>query len=152
MVMLAIGYGTAGYWLVEGKGLLDAFYTTVLTLSTVGVGTGPSPGPGGKLFTVSLILFGVVALFTAIGVGTEVVASGELRKWLRMKQVARSVGRLSGHYVICAYGRVGRAVLEELERRDYPAVVIESKPELEPPDGRLTGRQAAAYLVSPAVS
>jgi voltage-gated potassium channel len=132
VVMLAIGYGTAGYWLVEGKNLLDAFYETVLTLSTVGVGTGPPPGPGGKLFTVSLILFGVGALFTAIGVGTEVVASGELRRWLRMNQVTRSIGRLSGHYVVCAYGRVGRAVLEELERRGYAAVVIESRPELEP--------------------
>jgi len=132
VVTLAIGYGTVGYWLVEGKNTLDAFYETVLTLSTVGVGTGPPPGAGGKIFTVSLILFGVVALFTAIGVGTEVVASGELGRWLRMNQITRSIGRLSGHYVICAYGRVGRAVMEELRRRDHAAVVIESKPELEP--------------------
>ena len=112
IVMLAIGYGTVGYWLVQGKSLLDAFYATVLTLSTLGVGPGPPPGPGGKIFTVSAILFGVVALFTAIGVGTEVVASGELGRWLRMNQVTRSIGHLSGHYVICAYGRVGRAVME----------------------------------------
>ena len=49
-----------------------------------------------------------------------------------MNQVSRSIGRLSGHYVICAYGRVGRAVMEEVQRRGYIAVVIESKPELEP--------------------
>ncbi len=132
IVLLAIGYGTAGYWLVEGKSLLDAFYATVLALSTLGVEAGPPPGPGGKVFTVSLILFGVVALFTAIGVGTEVVASGELGRWLRMNQATRSIGRLSGHYVICAYGRVGRAVTAELRRRNYTLVVIESKPELEP--------------------
>ena len=132
VVTLAIIYGTVGYWLVEGKNLLDAFYETMLALSTLGVGTGPPPGPGGKIFTVSLILFGVVALFTAIGVGTEVVASGEFGRWLRMNKVTRSIGRLSGHYVICAYGRVGRAVMEEVQRRGYTAVVIESKPELEP--------------------
>ena len=132
VVTLAIVYGTVGYWLVEGKNLLDAFYETMLTLSTLGVGPGPPPGPGGKIFTVSLILFGVVALFTAIGVGTEVVVSGEFGRWLRMNQVSRSIDRLSGHYVICAYGRVGRAVLEEVQRRGYTAVVIESKPELEP--------------------
>ena len=142
VVTLAIAYGTVGYWLVEGKNLLDAFYETVLTLSTLGVGTGPPPGPGGKIFTVSLILFGVVALFTAIGVGTEVVASGELGRWLRMSQVARSIGRLSGHYVICAYGRVGRAVMEELRRRGHTAVVIESKPELEP----LLGEHGVPHL------
>jgi voltage-gated potassium channel len=132
VLTLAIVYGTVGYWLVEGKNLLDAFYETMLTLSTLGVGPGPPPGPGGKVFTVSLILFGVVALFTAIGVGTEVVVSGEFGRWLRMNQVSRSIGRLSGHYVICAYGRVGRAVMEEVQRRGYTAVVIESKPELEP--------------------
>ena len=132
VLTLAIVYGTVGYWLVEGKNLLDAFYETMLTLSTLGVGPGPPPGPGGKLFTVSLILIGVVALFTAIGVGTEVVVSGEFGRWLLMNQVSRSIGRLSGHYVICAYGRVGRAVMEEVQRRGYTAVVIESKPELEP--------------------
>ncbi|HET9079880.1 MAG TPA: potassium channel protein [Trebonia sp.] len=132
IVLLTIGYGTAGYWLIEDKSLLDAVYATMLTLSTLGVEAGPPPGPGGKIFTVSLILFGVVALFTAIGVGTEVVASGELGKWLRMNQASRNIGHLSGHYVICAYGRVGRAVLEELRRRNYTTVVVESKPELEP--------------------
>ncbi len=50
VVMLAIIYGTAGYWLVEGKNLLAALYETVLTLSTVGVGPGPPPGPGGKMY------------------------------------------------------------------------------------------------------
>jgi voltage-gated potassium channel len=49
-----------------------------------------------------------------------------------MNQATRSIGHLSGHYVICAYGRVGRAVLEELRRRNCTTVVIESKPELEP--------------------
>jgi voltage-gated potassium channel len=130
--MLAIGYGTVGYWLVAGKNMLDAFYATVLALSTLGVEAGPPPSPGGKVFTVSVILFGVVALFTAIGVGTQVVASGELGRWLRMNQATRTISRLSGHYVICGYGRVGRAVLEELLRRNYTSVVIESKPELEP--------------------
>jgi voltage-gated potassium channel len=131
VVLLAIGYGTAGYWLIQGKSLLDALYATMLALSTLGVEAGPPPGPVGKAFTVSLILFGVVALFTAIGVGTEVVASGEFGRWLRMNQATRSISHLSGHYVICAYGRVGRAVLEELRRRGYPSVIIETKPELE---------------------
>jgi hypothetical protein len=55
--------------------LLDAFCQTVLTLSTLGVGPGPPPGAGAKVCTVSVLMFGVVALFTAIGAGTEVVAS-----------------------------------------------------------------------------
>src|SRR5690242_6696478 len=37
IVLLTIGYGTAGYWLIEDKSLLDALYATMLTLSTLGV-------------------------------------------------------------------------------------------------------------------
>jgi hypothetical protein len=74
--------------------LLDAFYATMFTLRTLEVAPGPPPGPGAKVFTVSVILFGVVALFTAIGVGTEVVASGGFGRWLRMNQVTRNIGHL----------------------------------------------------------
>ncbi|MCQ4082807.1 potassium channel protein [Streptomyces sp. RB6PN25] len=130
LVVVALIYGTLGYWLVEGKDLLDAFYTTVLTLSTVGVGQGPAQGSGGKVFTISLIFFGVMALFTAIGVGTEVVASGEVARWMRRSRMIKRVDRLSGHYVVCAFGRVGRAVVEELRRQERTGVVIEPKPEL----------------------
>ena len=49
-----------------------------------------------------------------------------------MNQASRNIGHLSGHYVICAYGRVGRAVTQELRRRNCTLVVIESTPELEP--------------------
>ena len=65
VVLLAIGYGTAGYGLVEGKSLLDAFYATVLTLSTLGVEAGPPPSPGGKIFTVSSPLFARGSVRTA---------------------------------------------------------------------------------------
>jgi voltage-gated potassium channel Kch len=44
--------------------------------------------------------------------------------------------------VICAFGRVGRAVVEELRRRGHTAVVIESKPEFQP----LLGEQGVPYL------
>ena len=131
LVVLALCYGTIGYSLIEGQSILDAFYTTVLTLSTVGAGSGPALGVAGKLFTVSLILFGVATLFAAIGVGTEVLSSGELARWLRRKRMTRRTEQLSGHYVICAYGRVGRAVTEELGRHHRPVLVIESKPELQ---------------------
>ncbi len=129
LVVLALCYGTFGYWLIENQSPLDAFYTTVLTLSTVG--SGPELGVGGKLFTVSLILFGVATLFAAIGVATEVLSSGELARWLRRKRMSRRTGQLSGHYVVCGYGRVGRTVTEELGRHQREILVIESKPDLQ---------------------
>jgi voltage-gated potassium channel len=59
-----------------------------------------------------------------------------------MSRVTRSIGRFSGHYVICAYGRVGRAVLEELRRRGHTAVVIGCTPDHEP----LLAEQGIPYI------
>ena len=41
------------------------------------------------------------------------------------------VDALCGHFIVCAYGRVGRAIAGELEADGAPFVVVDSKPELE---------------------
>ncbi len=43
----------------------------------------------------------------------------------------RRIDRLHGHFIICAYGRVGRAVAREFEAEGVPFVVIDIKEELE---------------------
>jgi voltage-gated potassium channel len=131
LVAAALVYGTIGFLLIEGVNLLDALYQTVLVLSTIGTGT-PEPRSGGaKIFTVSLILIGVAAVFTGIGVGTEALVSGEITQWARRRRMTGRLAKLSGHFIVCAYGRVGRTVVDELRAQGSTVVVIESKPELE---------------------
>ncbi len=132
LVAAAVGYGIAGFLLIERVSVLGAVYQTVLVLSTIGTGSPEPRGDGAKIFTITLILVGVAALFTAIGVGTEVLASGELARWVRRRRMTGRLGRLSGHFIVCAYGRVGRAVVEELRGPGCEVVVIESRADLEP--------------------
>ena len=54
--------GTLWYWLVEGWSWEDAAYMTVITLATVGFGEIQPLGNRGRLFTISLILMGVVSI------------------------------------------------------------------------------------------
>jgi voltage-gated potassium channel len=56
---------------------------------------------------------------------TELVVSGQLVRVLRRRRMDARIGWLDQHAVICAYGRVGRAVAEELARQDLPFVVVE---------------------------
>ena len=42
------------------------------------------------------------------------------------------IDELRGHFIVCAYGRVGRAIARELEAEGVPFVVVDSKAELEP--------------------
>ena len=71
------------------------------------------------------------ALFTAIGVATEAVVSGEFTWWVRRRRMNNRLRRLRDHFIVCAYGRVGRTVVEEMCGHGSKVVVIESKPELE---------------------
>jgi voltage-gated potassium channel len=118
-------YGVVGYLFLEGWSLLDAVYMTVITLATVGFHEVRPLAARGQVFTISLILAGVMALFVALGVVTELVVSGQLARVLRRRRMDARIGRLDRHTVICAYGRVGRAVAEELARQGLPFVVVE---------------------------
>jgi voltage-gated potassium channel len=126
----AVAYGTFGFQFVEGWGWLDAFYMTVITLTTVGYGEVHPLDAAGKLFTISLLALGVVALATAVSAVTQLVAGGELAIWVRGKRMDTSLGRMRGHYIVCAYGRVGRAAVAQLRGEGVPCLVVEPKPEL----------------------
>jgi voltage-gated potassium channel len=132
LLALALVYGTVGYVVLEGFGLVDALYMTVITLTTIGFGEVHALSATGRLFTISLIVLGVVAVFDLLVVFSTVVASGRLTRSIERRAMQRRIRDLQGHFVICAYGRVGRAATEELARQGADVVVIEVQAGLEP--------------------
>jgi voltage-gated potassium channel len=120
--------GAVGYILIEHMSVLDAFYMSVITISTVGFGEVKPLSPVGRLFTIGLIVTGVgsaVYLFSVIG---ELVVEGRLRDFLGKRAMNRRIHGLTQHVVVCGFGRFGRAVVEELIRNAVPMVVIEVDP------------------------
>lgn len=130
VVGLILVYGIVGFRLL-GFGLVDAVYMTVLALTTLGFGDGRELGTTGKLFTVSLVIIGVTAFFAALAALATAVVEGRIRLGSWRRRMERKVGSLRNHYIICAYGRVGRAVAREFEAQELPFVVIDIKEELE---------------------
>src|ERR1035441_6294633 len=55
--------GVTGYMLIEHYSLLDAFYMTIITLSTVGYGEVKPLSYEGKIFTIILIIANI-GIFT----------------------------------------------------------------------------------------
>ena len=66
--------GTAGYMLIDGWNLLDAFYMVIITISTVGYTEIHPQSAAGKIFTSALIVVGVATMLYGFGVFAETLA------------------------------------------------------------------------------
>jgi voltage-gated potassium channel len=130
--LMALGfslfYGTIGFIVLEGFSVLDAVYMTVTTLTTVGFGEIEPLGPGGRLFTLSLIAVGFTAAFSLLAVLTGQLVSGQLGRSLTRRTMRQRIGALRDHYIVCAFGRVGQAAVEELQAQGADVVVVEVDP------------------------
>ena len=117
--------GIVGYMVLEGWGLLDSLYMTIITLSTVGYGEVHNVGPGGRIFTVLLIIFGVSIITYIVSLVVETLVAGEIKSALGRRKVDKKVKSLKDHYIICGYGRIGSIICKGLSSRSIPLVVIE---------------------------
>jgi len=121
--------GTVGYHALEGAPLWDAFYMTVITLTTVGFHEVFPLSTRGQVFTVLLLAggFGVI-LVTATELARGIV-EGELRGLLGQTRRSRMLDKLSGHEIVCGWGRMGQAVVDELRRARREVVTVEKHPD-----------------------
>ncbi len=127
MVLGLFVAGAAGYRVVEGAPWLDAFYMTVITITTVGFGHVFPLSPAGQVLTVALLGAGIgVFLFLASEVGRSIM-EGELQRYLGHVRRVRMIERMSGHDVVCGYGRMGRAAVDALLGAGRPVVVVEAR-------------------------
>jgi voltage-gated potassium channel len=125
VLAFAVVYGTVGYMVLEGFGFVDALYMTITTLTTVGFGEVEPLSTVGRIFTITLVAIGVFAAFTLLAVLTSLVASGQLGRTLTRRGMRQRIAGLRGHFIVCAYGRVGQAAVEELTGEGVEAVVVE---------------------------
>lgn len=121
--------GTLGYVLLEGASVGDAFYMTGITLTTVGYREPFPLSRLGQVFTVLLAMAGLGILLFVLTEATRAVLAGELNEVLGRIRRLRMLERMSGHEIVCGWGRMGQAVVVELMRSGRPLVVIERSPE-----------------------
>jgi voltage-gated potassium channel len=124
--LFLLALGTVGFYFIEEKFTLsDAFYMTVITLTTVGFGEVHPLSEMGRLFTAFLLLFGVFSLAFSVTELVRVVISGELHATFGRQRMARALAGMKDHVIICGYGRMGRHVAQELARQGVSFVVID---------------------------
>jgi voltage-gated potassium channel len=123
-----LGTGTVGYRWIEGEhwSYFDGFYFTAITLTTIGYGETHELSVPGRLFTVVLAYSGIFTLAYFASELVRSVVTGELRDVIGRQRVDDQLVDLSGHTIVCGYGRMGRIVCAELERQKKRFVVIDT--------------------------
>lgn len=117
--------GTIGFALIEGYSILEAFYMTMITVTTVGYGEVRELSEAGRLFNIFLIFFGVMVMFLAVGAMTQTLIELELNQYFGKRRVNHMIDQLRNHIIICGFGRVGRGAAAELTQTGTPFVVVD---------------------------
>ncbi len=125
LLATTVGFGTLGFVIVEGYPVFDAFYMTLITVSTVGYQEIHPLSHAGRVFNSFVILFGVCVVFFGVGAVTQTIIELELQDKFGKRRRKRVIDGLKDHYIICGFGRVGRHAAFELQRTGAPFVVID---------------------------
>jgi voltage-gated potassium channel len=127
LLVSVIAAGTVGFMATDDRNVWDAFYMTVLALTTVEAPVNLSRA--GQAFTVVLLLGGVGAALYTFTLLATVVVEGGLPKRLQRRRHERMLETIKDHFIICGYGRIGSIVARQFNRQAVPYVVIERNPE-----------------------
>ncbi len=125
-ILLILTLGTVGYHLIEGWSFFDGLYMTAITITTVGFGEIHPLSVPGRIFTLVLIFIGLAVASTFISHVAAAFLRGELQKLLGRRRMEKDLKRLSGHYILCGYGRMGKVIAKEFSKKGVPFVVIEN--------------------------
>ncbi len=126
LIVLVILIGTFGYETIEPDfDLLDSFYMSVISITTTGFKEVKPLSDSGKLFTIFLIITGVLSIAYTGGKAAQILIEKE---FFRRRKMFKSVGKLKNHYIVCGYGRMGKQICETLAVNKKPFVVIEKDP------------------------
>ena len=125
-VVLVIG--TVGYMVIEGWSAWDAFYMTTISVTTVGYREVHEMSWAGQAWTTLVLFAGVGTLFYTATTILALVIEGGFSAHLKRRWFNRMLQEISGHFIICGYGRIGSVIAAEFRTQNVPYVVIDRDP------------------------
>jgi len=131
LTVLVMLIGTMGYMIIDDFPLMDAIYQTGITFTTVGYGEIQPISDMGRIFTITLIIFGFVVFSIAVGIIAEVVKQGEFQKTAKERKMLYEIARLKHHFVVCYHNEFTIQVTKQLRANHIPFVVVDPREDLE---------------------
>ena len=117
--------GTVGYVILEpGMSFFDAFYMTIITVSTTGFKEVHDLSIGGRVLTIFLIVMGLTTITYSVGRAVQAFLIETEFFW--RKRMIKRMEATTNHHIVCGYGRMGIQISEGLYENNIPFVVVEN--------------------------
>ena len=114
--------GTCGFMYTESWGPWQAFYLTLVTLTTVGYGDfGVSPA--GQRVSVMLMIGGIATMSYLLSQIIQYATSRTINPEVRM---IRAASQMNDHFIVCGLGQTGLRIARKLVGEGHDVVVIDS--------------------------
>lgn len=126
ILTLIIIFDVTGYLIIENVNFFDAFYMTMISITTVGYREIFPLSMEGKLFTIWVILSGLVAFFYIAGTIVENAFELNVRRILGRRKM-KMLSKMKDHVVIAGFGVMGEHVCRELNQLKVKFSIIESQ-------------------------
>jgi voltage-gated potassium channel len=118
--------GTIGYSWIEGWSKFDSLFMTIIMLTTVGFGENQPLDRNGRVFTISLILLGLLSIGYIGNRFTQAILEGYFQELIKLRKQRQIMESLDRHYIVCGFGRTGRQVTLEFAEEGVPFVIIDN--------------------------
>jgi voltage-gated potassium channel len=128
VLAVVIAAGTLGYMAIEGWSAWDAFYMTIISVTTVGYREVHALSRAGQVFTSALLVLGVGTAFYTFTLVAAGVIESRVHPRIQQRRRARMIDHLTDHFILCGAGRIGLIIAEEFRRQGVPFVVIDREP------------------------
>lgn len=125
LLLSVLTFGVLGYRIISDYNWIDAFYMTVITITTVGFGEVVPLNEQSKVFTILLILISIIVVGYALSIITEYILSKNNIEELKQKKMRKLIDNFKNHVIICGYGRNGKQAARKLAAHNRSFVIIE---------------------------
>lgn len=115
--------------LIEEYSLINAFYMSVITISTVGFGEVEPLSSAGKLFVSAMMLLNIGVVAYSLAAFSYYVIDGKIFEQMEQNRMQSKVNALSNHTILCGFGRYGQEIARHLLEHGQRFVVIDEKKE-----------------------
>ncbi len=128
---LVVAVSVFGFHVLEGYGWIESLWLVVVTISTVGFGESSTMSTKTQLFTTLVIIFGMSASVYTIGGFIQLMLEGEVERLLGKRRMSQEIDRLTGHVIVCGFGRIGESIADELQSEGKQVVILETNADVQ---------------------